>query len=296
VTLQTKYFQAIKQAGFASVRLPVKWSAHTQTKPPYAIDPKFAERIDWAVNQATGNGLNIIIDVHHYTEMDASPDEQLPRLVAIWEQIARRYKDKPASVYFELLNEPHGKSIEAKWNAVIPALLAAVRKTNPTRPVIVGPAFWNEISALDKLELPPDKNLILTVHYYDPHKFTHQGAYWMEGSAAWRGTRWNGDEEERAAVRASLDKAAQWAKQHNRPVFLGEFGAYEQADMDSRVRWTRFVAREAEKRGFSWTYWEFCSGFGAYDPKIDQWRPALKDALLDTDDPPPEMPLSNGPK
>ncbi len=221
VTLYSKYFRTIKQAGFASVRLPIKWSVHAATEPPYAIDPKFAERVDWAVDQATSNGLNIILDVHHYDEMDTSPDEHLPRLVKIWEQIAARYKDKSTNVYFELLNEPHGSLADAKWNAAIPQLLAAIRKTNPTRPVLVGPASWNEISALDKLELPQDKNLILTVHFYDPHKFTHQGAYWMEGSDAWKGTQWLGTEQEQMAARTSLDKAANWAKQQNRPVFFG---------------------------------------------------------------------------
>ena len=37
--------------------------------------------------------------------------------------------------------------------------------------------------------------------------------------------------------------------------------------MDDRALWTRAVAREAEKWGFSWSYWEFCSEFGAYDPR-----------------------------
>jgi endoglucanase len=56
---------------------------------------------------------------------------------------------------------------------------------------------------------------------------------------------------------------------------------FEAADMDSWGRWTRFMAREAEQRGFTWAYWEFCSGFGAYDPKEDEWRPALKAALIE---------------
>src|SRR4029077_16229967 len=125
-------------------------------------DPKFATRVDWAVDQALTNHLNIIVNVHHYAAMDANPDRHLPRLVGLWEQIADRYKDRPAGVYFELLNEPHDKLIEGKWNDTIPALLKAVRKTNPTRPVIVGPAFWNAIWALDKLELPKDdRGLIL---------------------------------------------------------------------------------------------------------------------------------------
>ena len=71
--------------------------------------------------------------------MDADPDKHLPRLAGLWEQIAARYKDRPASVYFELHNEPHDKLTEATWNEAIPVVLKAVRATNPTRPVIVGP-------------------------------------------------------------------------------------------------------------------------------------------------------------
>jgi endoglucanase len=43
------------------------------------------------------------------------------------------------------------------------------------------------------------------------------------------------------------------------------------------------VAREAEKWGFSWSYWEFCSEFGAYDPVARRWRRPLLNALLDKD-------------
>jgi endoglucanase len=280
VRLKEEYFRAIKEAGFDSVRLPVKWSNHAQKEAPYKIDPKFFERVDWAIEQAKKNKLNIVVNVHHYNEMDSNPDEHLPRLVALWEQIGERYKDQPESVYFELLNEPHDKLVDQKWNDVAAKLLATVRKTNPTRPVIIGPPFWNGIWAIDKLKLPDDPNVIVTVHYYEPFKFTHQGASWAEGSAAWKGTKWTGSDEEQAAIRKSFDQAAAWGKKHNKPIYLGEFGAYSQADIDSRVRWTNFIVDEAEKRGFSWAYWEFCAGFGAYDPQTDQWREPLKKALL----------------
>jgi endoglucanase len=282
VRLKAEYFPAIKKAGFATVRLPVRWSAHAKAAAPYTLDPKFAERVDWAVDQALANALNIIVNVHHYEGMDANPEEHLPRLVGLWRQIAARYKDRPAGVYFELFNEPHDKLTEAKWNAVLPQVLAAVRETNPTRPVIVGPGQWNAIRALDKLQLPrDDRHLILTVHYYDPFPFTHQRAAWVKGSEKWAGQKWLGTDTEQAEVRKVLGKAAAWGKAHDRPVFLGEFGAYQEADLESRARWTRFVAREAERLGFSWAYWEFCAGFGVYDPKAEAWRDALKSALLD---------------
>jgi endoglucanase len=282
VTLKPEYFTAIKDAGFDSVRLPVCWSAHAKAEAPYTIDAKFAERIDWAIDQALANKLNIIVDVHHYAGMDTDPDKHLPRLIGLWEQIATRYKDRPAQVYFELLNEPHDKLGGDKWNAAIPKILAAVRKTNPTRPVIVGPGEWNSIGQLDRLELPKDdRNLIVTVHYYLPFEFTHQGAPFVPGADKWKGKKWTGSDAEQAAIRKAFDRAAAWAKAHERPMLLGEFGVYEGADLESRARWIRFVVREAEQRGFTWAYWEFCAGFGAYDPKANAWRAPLKEALIE---------------
>jgi endoglucanase len=280
VTLKPEYFKAIKEAGFDTVRVPVNWAAHAKAESPYTLDPKFAKRIDWAIDQALDNHLNIIVNVHHYRGMDSDPDRNAPRLVGLWEQIADRYKDKSAEVYFELLNEPNDKLTDAKWNSIIPQVLKAVRKSNPTRPVIVGPASWNAIRALEKLELPADdKHLIVTVHSYDPFEFTHQNATWVKGSEKWKGRKWTGSEAEKAAIQKQFDKASAWSKAHDRPIFLGEFGAFSAADIESRARWTQFVTEEAEKRGFSWAYWEFCSGFGAYDPQTNLWRKPLLAAL-----------------
>ena len=90
-----------------------------------------------------------------------------------------------------------------------------MRKTNPTRPVVLGPGDWNAVRALDKLELPAgDRNLILTVHFYDPYHFTHQGAPWAQGSDKWKGTRWAGTDAEKDAIRKQFDKVAAWAKEH----------------------------------------------------------------------------------
>ena len=67
---------------------------------------------------------------------------------------------------------------------------------------------------------------------------------------------------------------------HGRPVFLGEFGAYQLADIESRARWTQFIVEEAGRRKMDWAYWEFCAGFGAYDPQRGEWFEPIKRALL----------------
>ena len=77
-----------------------------------------------------------------------------------------------------------------------------------------------------------------------------------------------------------LDLAVRFGEQLDCPLWLGEFGAYGKADMDSRVRWTTFVREEAEKRGIPWAYWEFGAGFGIYDRSAEAFRQELTAALI----------------
>lgn len=273
-------FPIIRQAGFTLLRVPIRWAAHVGPAPEYIIDPAFFARVDWVADQAIKHDLVAILDYHNDDELMKDPDAHADRFVTIWKQVAAHYKDAPASIYFELLNEPNGKLDAPHWNNLLARALAVVRATNPARPVVVGPVRWNSIAELDKLVLPEsDKNLIVTVHFYDPFHFTHQGAEWIDGSQAWLGTKW-GSDADKAAITKSFDQAAKWGADHHRPMYLGEFGAYSKSPIEGRAQWTAFVARTAEAHGMSWTYWEFCSGFGAYDPVAKAWRQPLLDALL----------------
>jgi endoglucanase len=281
VTLKEEYFKIIKEAGFDSVRIPICWSAHALKEPPYTIDSAFFDRVDWAIANALKNDLYVILNMHNYLELTKDPAGHSERFIALWEQITEHYKDYPDSVLFEPLNEPTDK-LSRLWNETFKKALATIRKSNPDRTVVIGPAEGNIINLLWKLDIPKeDRNIIVTIHYYAPLEFTHQGAEWVgEKSKSWLGTKWMGTEEEKKAITKAFDKAAEWAKKHKRPIYLGEFGAYEKADMDSRTRWTAFVAKSAVKRGFSFSYWEFCSGFGAYDPQKNAWREPLLKALI----------------
>jgi endoglucanase len=284
VTLQADYFRVIAEAGFTAVRVPINFAAHAGSLAPYLIDPAFLDRVDWVVRNAGYRGLVAILDMHNYQAMMDSPSTEQARFLVLWRQIAERFRGTPDDqLYFELLNEPNGNLDNDTWNTTARQALAAVRLTNPTRPVIIGPSVWNSFDQVPSLDLPDDSNLIVTFHYYLPFEFTHQGAEWVVGSNAWLGTLWDGEPAQRTAIAGDFDRVAAWAKAHDRPVFLGEFGAYSKGDQASRVRWTAAVARAADQRGFAWGYWEFCAGFGAYDPVALQWRTDLLQALI----PPP---------
>jgi len=281
VVLEADFFKLIKEAGFNSIRIPIRWNAHAKLKSPYTIAPDIYARVDWAIRLASEQGLVAIIDFHHYTEMMTNPKEHQERFLGIWQQIAEYYKDYPDNLYFELLNEPNTGISAPQWNQIARAAIAVIRYTNPTRPIIVGPVGWNAYDQIERLKLPEeDRNLIATFHYYLPFQFTHQGAEWASGSDAWLGTTWNGERAEKDIITWNFDLVDRWAKQNNRPVFLGEFGAYSKADIDSRARWTDHVARQAEAHGFSWAYWEFCAGFGVYDRALKAWNEPILKALI----------------
>jgi len=280
MTLDASYFPLIAKAGFDSVRIPIRWSAHATAEAPYTIDPEFLARVDWAIEQALANDLYVIINMHHYEEIMQEPAAHEARFIGIWAQLAAHYQNQPAQVLFELLNEPNTNLLAIRWNRLLAEAITAIRATNPSRILVVGPASWNNLNDLANLELPADPQLIVTFHCYEPFRFTHQGAEWVQGTDSWLGTTWEGTERDTRQLTSLLDKAAAWSEKHGRPLFMGEFGAYSKADMASRVRWTAFMARAAEERGFSWAYWEFGSGFGVYDRTKAAWNEELLQALI----------------
>ena len=71
-----------------------------------------------------------------------------------------------------------------------------------------------------------------------------------------------------------------WSKANDRPILLGEFGAYDKADMASRARYTACVARTAESLGWAWAYWQFDSDFVAFDMRKGEWVEPIWKALV----------------
>lgn len=284
----------VRSAGFGHVRLPVRWSAHASPDAQARIDAVFMARVDAVVERLLGQGLTVVLNMHHYRQLDGDRldageprvdrGDLQPRFLAMWRQIAEHFARHPDRLWFELYNEPHGE-LAAGWNDLASRALRVVRQSNPQRVVVIGPVQWNNARALERLRLPPDDRLVVTVHNYEPFRFTHQQADWADPEVARaRGEHCCNDAQRRQLVEP-LEIAKRWSDRHGVPVWLGEFGAYggppgRPNDMASRTEYTRLVREAAERRGIQWAYWEFASGFGAYDPKARQWREPLRDALL----------------
>ena len=274
-----RLFKVIRNGGFQTVR--VNLFAFSHMNAANHLDTRWLHTLDGVVKQATAAGLNVILDEHDYDRCGADPDGCRPKLLAFWEQIASRYRNAPSSVLFEILNEPMDELTADRWNALLVEALGVIRRSNPTRTVVIGPANYNTYPALDSLQLPEqDRNIIVTVHYYNPFSFTHQGAAWAPPEIhAGRNIHW-GNGEDRAELEQEFDSIAAWGKAHHRPILLGEFGAYDAAPLSDRVAWTSATSRAAEKRGLPWVYWQFEVNFSVYDIAKDRWVVPIYHALI----------------
>ncbi len=274
-----EHFKAIRDAGFSTVRVVLFTFRHLDQDG--VLDPAWLEKLDWVVEMGRKHELNVILDVHDFDECAKDFANCAGRLEQVWSQLASRYADEPASVVFELLNEPHGQLDAETWNAFFPKLLDVVRESNPTRNVIIGPVGWNSFRHLDALELPEDdRHLIVTFHYYEPFDFTHQGANWVEEQFSRLKNVPFGTPEQVAQIGKDFDTVKAWSEKHGRPILLGEFGAYDKGPMESRVLWTDTVSRAARERGFARAYWQFSSDFLLYDFGKQAWVEPILRAVI----------------
>jgi endoglucanase len=278
-SLEEVDYKAIKDAGFSNVRIPIHPFGQTNGDENFTLKPAFLETLDLAVKRALSNKLIPIIDFHEHNAMQKDPRGTKPMFLAIWKQLAEHYKDASKKVLFEIANEPNMKP--EIWNEIHSEAYQIIRKSNPKRTLLIGTIYGNQIEFLKDLKLPEnDRNIIVTIHYYMPIQFTHQGAEWSEKNKNLSGIEWPNAEAGEQAILADFKIAQDWSKVNNRPLHLGEFGVYHKAEMASRVRWTSFVARQAEELNWSWSYWEFSQGFGIYNKGTKTWKDGLIKALI----------------
>jgi endoglucanase len=275
-----RHFAEIQKAGFDHVRLNLQAFSHMDAH--NRLDPKWLAKLDDVMREAQRAGLGVIVDEHDFNP--CSEDLQLCRtkLSAFWRQVAPRYANAPRNVAFEILNEPHDKLNGEPWNQLFAEVLATVRKTNPTRIVVVGPTHWNSLADLPLLKLPPDPNLLVTFHYYEPFHFTHQGAGWAGDEVKnLHGVTW-GSASDRAAMSADFNKVAAWSAANHRPILLGEFGAYDKSGTPVALRAAYIGAArgEAERHGFGWAHWQFERDFAEWDMAKQRWIEPILKALI----------------
>ena len=312
VTVAADEFALMKREGFDHVRVPVGWHQYAGPGPEFRLEPEIFARVDFVVTNALNHGLAVIINIHHFNELDRDPTNAAPELLALWRQIAAHYRAFPARLAFELDNEPHDQATTAVMNPLYARTIAAIRQTNPQRTLFVEPGGWGNIANLKELVLPPDENVIVSVHCYDPFHFTHQGASWAGKDFAQTGIIFPGPPPEPLKPNLALhpkpwvlewiqkyntlpasqnpssprefaeklNYAKAWSDYYGRPVHIGEFGAYTKADDRSRANFYAAFREAAELNGLGWCIWDWSSGFRYWDKTKGQPMPGMRAALF----------------
>jgi len=312
--IEESHFELARAAGFDSVRLPVGFALHAAHAPPYAIDAAFMDRVDQVVGWGLAHGLRVIVDLHNFAAIQTDPQGQRARFVALWQQIATRFRSAPDEVFYELLNEPSQGLTAATWSGIAADAIAAIRAIDPRHTIVVGAADWSNVDGLDGLQVPAEEiNAIVTFHYYTPTLFCFQGKVsfmgndWATTGITWPGppaspvtpapgvsawvTSWiddyNGvrDPGRNPAgewvIERDVAQAAAWGRDHCRPLWMSEFTAQDGAELDSRARWMSAVRTRLEASHIPWSAWTLLSDSGSrlYDPSKGLWTTELTGAL-----------------
>ena len=279
--IEDAHLAAIADAGFDGVRLPVRWEPHMAATAPHAIATGFLDRVEAIVTQALDRHLIVQLDAHHYQDLLEHPEREQARFAMLWRQIAQHFRGAPPTLLFEPLNEPNGPVWTApRVSAVENVALAEIRTASTDRLVVFGGPNWNSIDGLVGWTPPADAKSAVTVHYYEPHAFTHQHAEWLGADAPHFDRDW-GTPEDLHAVEAHAARAARWAAAHGLALQLGEFGANARVPLDQRARWTRTVRQAFENVGAGWCVWDFAGAFPIWDRQTRRFIPEMLDALID---------------
>jgi endoglucanase len=306
-------FVQIKAEGFDHVRLPVGWHHHAGPAPEFKLADEIYGKVDFLVTNALLQHLNVIVNIHHYDEFTSNPSPQAPKFFSLWRQIARHYARSPDGVAFELLNEPKDAATTLVMNPVYAEVIRQIRETNPRRTIFLGPGNWNQVSELPNLLLPDaDQNLVVTLHCYDPFRFTHQGAAWTGSDTTLKGIRFPGPPEKPlipdrslklsssaldwlkrynelpgdrnpcspAAFRDAIQTAKEWSDYYGRPVHFGEFGCYMCADPASRARFYAEFRQALDEARIGWAIWDWKAGFRYWDERKRQPAEGMREALF----------------
>lgn len=255
---------AIKNAGFNTVRIPTTYMNHTGSGPDYKIDEAWMNRVQEVVDYVIANDMYCIINIHHENDWlkpkYANQSECEARLEKLWTQIATRFKDYDDHLIFEVMNEPRLVGESTEWNggtyearAVINSYnqvcVDTIRATGGNNALrwLMAPTYAASTvnSALNDFVLPndPADRMIVSIHAYTPYDF----ALNTTGTANFTDY-------------SSIDSLFQTLNSKfiskGIPVVIGEFGAVNKNNDSQRQTWAGYYISKASQYGIPCVWWD----------------------------------------
>ena len=278
-------FEQIARWGFDHVRIPIDYNV-IQCEDGSMKEEGLA-RIDRALDLCERYGLHTVLDLHKTQgfSFDAGEHEAgffesaayQEKFYAIWECFARSWGEKAGSVMFELLNEVTEKAYLPAWKRISREAVRRIRAFAPEVDVLLGSYNWNSARTLGELDAPYDDHVLYNFHFYEPHDFTHQGAYW---EAPYRDVSARYTYAESGAsetyFESFLAPALEKAEKEGCTLYCGEYGVIDIVPPEEAVKWFRDLHKVFERHGIGRSLWSYKQmDFGLADARMDGVRDEL---------------------
>lgn len=180
-----KTIEAVKNAGFKTVRIPITWAPHLGDAPDYKIDEDWLARVKQIVDWVLECDMYAVINVHHDDAFWLVTDKEIEEksieiLTKIWAQLAEEFKNYDERLIFDIMNEPRVVGAEEEWygtdeyrevvNKLHKEAVETIRKSggnNETRFLMLSTyAAKEHKDNVKALVLPDDEYLLVTIHFY----------------------------------------------------------------------------------------------------------------------------------
>jgi hypothetical protein len=222
----------LHRAGFNAIRVPMHYSLFESD------DAEGFKLLDRLIGWSRAEGLSVILDLHAapggqtganiddsagYPWLYQSPQEQ-EHLLATWRRLAAHYRDEPAVLGYDLLNEPippfpRLASLNPSLEPLYKRLSEEIRKVDAHHILFLGGAQWDgNFSVFGK---PFDSNVVYTFH-----------KYWT------------------AADESVLRPYLEFRERYDVPIWMGESG-------ENTDEWIAQFAKALEKNSIGWAFWPY---------------------------------------
>ena len=267
--------EAIRQAGYASVRIPVSWHDHADENGN--ISEEWMDRVQTVVDWVISRNMIAVLNVHHDIGegwIDVSQTNILRStayLKRLWEQIADRFQDYDERLVFEGMNEPRLRGTEYEWrfdarvsdcteaaacvNRLNQTFVDTVRASggyNPYRYLLVQSYAGSPLTATYvSFELPDDPakdRLMLAVHPYIPVDF----AMLADGTDQFDPEEASDTEQIDAILDALYDRYCLFGI----PVVIDEYGCIDKNNLPARVGYIAYLTAKATQRSMPCFLWD----------------------------------------
>ena len=185
--------------------------------------------------------------------------------VAVWQKLASKYKDVKTVWCYDILNEavegkiPPNEGI-LSWRDLALKTSKAIRQIDPVKAIVIEPAPWGSPDALERFEAFDPKeapNVVYSIHFYMPHRFTHQGVGDDRAVGFVYPGVIDGKDWDKEQIRRALDIPRKFASDHGVTIYIGEFGSIRWAPENSTYRYLKDCIEVFEEEGWDWAYHAF---------------------------------------